>query len=192
MKIAWSKRTFAVAVATLAAVVGSAAMALAKPAPPPPPPAPDRVEIQAKVNEAICAAGAVQCNDEGSGHGHEAASDANHNPVQIVALVTRNGAPVTGLAATSFFLNNHVLVPGGPVALLCPHGGTGCGGGAHNLFQAHPDGTYVLFAHPGPVAVNWRAGSAFATLQVVLPGGLQAHTLVRIEIPARPAIPTAP
>jgi hypothetical protein len=145
----------------------------------------DRLEIQAKVHESVCAAGNIQCSDDGSGHTYDAASAANHNPVMLVVLVTRNGRPVTGLPSTSFFLNNNVLVAGGPVAVLCPGGGTGCGGGAGNLFRGFDDGTYMMFAHPGPAGVNWRAGSAFATVQVAS-GTQQAHTLVRIDIPPAP------
>ena len=151
----------------------------------------DRLEIQADVHESVCASGNIQCSDDGSGHTNDAASAANHNPVMIVVAVTRNGLPVTGLPATSFFLNNNILVAGGPVALLCPNGGTGCASGAGNLFRGFDDGTYMMFAHPGPVGVNWRAGSAFATMQVVS-GSQQARTLIRIDIPAAPPTPPAP
>src|SRR6185436_8803896 len=68
----------------------------------------DDLKVTADADEAFCASGAIQCNDEGSGHSHQAATSANHNPVTVVALVTRDGVAVTGLTAANFFLASHV------------------------------------------------------------------------------------
>jgi len=146
----------------------------------------DDLVLTVETDEAACASGSIQCNDEGSGHSHQAASAANHNPVMLVALVTRNGLPVTGLTASNFFFAHHFGPAGGPSVLLCPAGGTGCGGGADNLFKAAPNGTYIMFAHPGGVGVNWRAGSYFPTLQVILPDSSEARVLARMDIPPAP------
>jgi hypothetical protein len=147
----------------------------------------DRVEVEVGVNVIACESGGVQCSDDGSGHVmFEGANDSNHNPVMIVALVTINGEPVTGLTQDNFFIQSGTVPAGGTSLEFCPNGGTGCGGPPESLFNGDHNGHYMMFAHPGPLGENWSAGTYFSTLQVVLPDGQQVRRLIRIDIPAAP------
>ena len=142
-----------------------------------------RLEVQVAVNEEACASGSVQCGDGATGHTFVAASDANHNPVIIAALVTLNGAPVAGLPASAFDFSNVFVPAGGGAIVLCPAGGTGCA--STSLFQDAGDGTYQLWAHRSPSG-NWKAGSYFGRLTVTDASGRQGSALVAVVIPAGP------
>jgi hypothetical protein len=141
----------------------------------------NRLEVEAEVNEAACASVPVQCGDGTTGHTFAPASSANHNPVEIVVLVTLNGVPVPGLAATAFDFSNRFVPAGGPGAVLCPAGGSGCASPS-NLFQDGTDGTYAMWAHPAP-AGNWKSGAYHGRISVTGPGGVRGSTLIELNIP---------
>lgn len=141
----------------------------------------NRLGVMAEVNEAACAAGAVQCGNGATGHTFTAASSTNHNPVAIVVLVALNGVPVTGLAASAFDFSDGIVPAGGPGVALCPAGGTGCASPG-DLFQDAGNGMYVLWAHPAP-AGNWKAGSYYARITVTAPAGVRGSALVEITVP---------
>ena len=137
----------------------------------------DRLDVTAEVDEGYCGTGGVQCS--GSGHTFAPASSANHNPVRIVLLVALNGAPVTGLTATSFDFAANLVPAGGPGPVLCPGGG-GCGPSSDPSDAGN--GMYVFFAHPGP-AGNWKAGAYFARFTATDSAGHKGSVLVEINIP---------
>ena len=97
-------------------------------------------------------------------------SSANHNPVAVAVLVTRNGAPRPGLKSSAFDFSNKFVPAGGPSAVRCPAGGAGCASPG-DLFQDGGDGTYVIYVHPGPAGANWKAGSYHARVTVTDPAG---------------------
>ena len=136
-----------------------------------------RLDVSAEVDEGICASGAIQCG--GSGHTFAPASPTNHNPVRIVLLVSSNGAPVTGLAPSSFDFAGG-LVPArafGPA--LCPSGDSGCG--PESSPSDAGNGMYVFFAHP--ISGNWHAGAYYARFLVTDSAGHKGNALVEINIP---------
>jgi hypothetical protein len=141
----------------------------------------NRLEVEAEVNEAACASVPVQCGDGTTGHTFAPASSANHNPVEIVVLVTLNGVPVPGLAASAFDFSNRFVPAGGPGAVLCPAGGSGCASPS-NLFQDGTDGTYALWAHPAPPG-NWKSGAYHGRIAVTGPGGVRGSALIELNIP---------
>lgn len=141
----------------------------------------NRLEVEAEVNEAVCASVPVQCGDGTTGHTFAPASSANHNPVSIVVLVTLNGVPVPGLAASAFDFSNRFVPAGGPGAVLCPAGGSGCASPS-NLFQDGGDGTYALWAHPAPPG-NWKSGAYYGRITVTGAGGVRGSTLIELNIP---------
>jgi hypothetical protein len=138
----------------------------------------NRLEVSAQVDEGYCGTGGVQCG--GSGHTFAPASSGNHNPVRIVLLVTLNGAPVTGLTATSFDFSDGLVPAGGPGPVLCPAGGSGCG--TDSAPSGAGNGMYVFFAHPGP-AGDWKAGAYFARFTATDSGGNKGSVLIEIDIP---------
>lgn len=141
----------------------------------------DRLELSVLVDEAVCASVPIQCGDGTTGHSFNAASSSNHNPVRIAALVTLNGSPVTGLSAADFSFSNPFVPAGGPGAVLCPLGGTGCAAPG-SLFQASGP-MYQMYLHPFPVGSNWKAGAYFARLAVNDGMGHTSEALVKITIP---------
>jgi hypothetical protein len=141
----------------------------------------NRLEVEAEVNEAACASVPVQCGDGTTGHTFAPASASNHNPVEIVVLVTLNGVPVSGLAAPAFDFSNRFVPAGGPGAVLCPAGGSGCASPS-NLFQDGGDGTYALWAHPAPPG-NWKSGAYHGRITVTGAGGVRGSTLFELNIP---------
>ena len=138
----------------------------------------DRLEVRAEVDEGYCGTGGVQCG--GAGHTFAAASSANHNPVRIVLLVTLNGAPVTGLTATSFDFAANLVPAGGPGPTLCPGGGSGCG--SSSAPSDAGNGMYVFFAHPAPTG-NWKAGAYYARFTVTDASARKGSALVELNIP---------
>jgi hypothetical protein len=141
----------------------------------------NRLEVEAEVNDAACASVPVQCGDGTTGHTFAPASSANHNPVEIVVLVTLNGVPVPGLAASAFDFSNRFVPAGGPGAVLCPAGGSGCASPS-NLFQDGTDGTYALWAHPAPPG-NWKSGAYHGRITVTGPGGVRGSALIELNVP---------
>jgi hypothetical protein len=137
-----------------------------------------RLDVSAEIDEGYCATGGVQCG--GNGHTFAAASSSNHNPVRIVLLVASNGAPVTGLPATSFDFSDGLVPAGGPEPVLCPGGGSGCGPSSSPSDAGN--GMYVFFAHPGP-AGNWKAGAYYARFTVTDSAGDKGSALLEINIP---------
>ncbi len=141
----------------------------------------NRLQVEAEVNEGACASVPVQCGNGTTGHTFDPASSANHNPIAIVVLVTLNGVPVPGLAASAFDFSNRFVPAGGPGVILCPAGGAGCASPS-NLFQDGTDGTYALWAHPAPSG-NWKAGAYYGRITVTGAGGVRGSALVEINIP---------
>jgi hypothetical protein len=140
----------------------------------------NRVEVMTDVDEAACASGSVQCDNGTTGHGFDAASSANHNPVKIAVLVTLNGAPVSGLPSSAFDYSQKIVPAGGPLSVLCPAGGSGCA--SSSLFQNGGDGTYLLWAHPSPANRNWASGAYSGRIKVSMAEG-EGTTLVTFTIP---------
>lgn len=138
--------------------------------------------VQAQVDEATCASVPVQCGDGGTGHTFAPAASSNHNPVAVAVLVTRNGAPRPGLKSSAFDFSNKFVPAGGPSAVRCPAGGAGCASPG-DLFQDGGDGTYVIYVHPVPAGVNWKAGSYHARVTVTDPAGRKGSALVKITVP---------
>lgn len=141
----------------------------------------NRLEVTAEVNEAVCASVPVQCGNGTTGHSFAPASSSNHNPVSITLLVTLNGAPVSGLAATAFDFSDGIVPAGGPGITPCPAGGSGCASPG-NLFQDAGNGMYVMWVHPAPSG-NWKAGSYYARITVTDTGGRRGSALVEITVP---------
>jgi len=140
----------------------------------------NHLAVDSEVNEAACAAGAVQCGDGTTGHTFAVASSANHNPVSITLLVTLNGTPIGGLPAAAFDFSDGIVPAGGPGISRCPAGGSGCASPG-NLFQDAGNGLYVIWVHPTP-AGNWKAGSYYSRITVTMPNGARASTLVEITV----------
>jgi hypothetical protein len=136
-----------------------------------------RLDVSSKVDERVCASGAVQCG--GSGHTFAPASSTNHNPVRIVLLVSSNGAPVAGLAPSSFDFTDGLVPAGAFAAVLCPGGGSGCGPASAPSDAG--SGMYVFFAHP--VSGNWHAGAYYGRFVVTDSAGHKGSVLVEINIP---------
>ena len=135
--------------------------------------------VSAEVDTAACAGVSVQCGDGGTGHTFAPAGPANHNPVVVAVLVTRGGAPRAGLASAAFDVANSFVPAGGPGLTRCPAGGTGC---APPSFQDGGDGTYLLWIHPAPAGVNWKAGSYFVRITVTDPAGRKGSALVKVTV----------
>ena len=140
-----------------------------------------RLDVQASVDESACGAAPVQCGDGGSGHTFLPAASSNHNPVAVAVLVTRNGKPRPGLGSAAFDWSNRFVPAGGPGAVRCPAGGTGCA--STFLFQDGGDGTYLFWVHPGPAGATWKAGRYFGRVTVTDPGGRKGSALVTITVP---------
>jgi hypothetical protein len=142
----------------------------------------NRLEVTAEVNEAACASVPVQCGNGTTGHTFAAASSANHNPVSITVLVTRFGAPVAGLASSAFDFSDGIVPAGGPGITLCPGGGSGCASPS-DLFHDAGNGLYLLWAHPAPAGINWKAGSYYARITVTDKAGRRGSALIEITVP---------
>ena len=136
-----------------------------------------RLDVSAEVDEGVCASGAVQCG--GSGHTFAPASPTNHNPVRIVLLVSSNGAPVAGLAPSSFDFADGLVPAGAFAPALCPGGGSGCGPESSPADAGN--GMYLFFAHP--VSGNWHAGAYYARFVVTDSAGRKGSVLLEINIP---------
>jgi hypothetical protein len=138
------------------------------------------LEVRVGVDEDTCAvAGSRPC--QGWGHSFDAASSGNHNPVKVVALVTKDGLPVRDLVPSDFHLGTHSLPAGSASMAVCPDGGRGCD------FSADAgevrDGFYKFYVHPAPVDTNWATGTYFAVLTVTDTEGATGKALVEVEIP---------
>jgi hypothetical protein len=138
--------------------------------------------VQAQVDEAACASAPVQCGNGATGHTFAPAASANHNPVAIAVLVTRNGAPRAGLGSGAFNFSNQFVPAGGAGLTRCPAGGSGCASPG-NLFQDGGDGTYLIWVHPQPAGSNWKTGSYHSRITVTDPAGRKGSALVEMTVP---------
>jgi hypothetical protein len=141
-----------------------------------------RLDVEAEVNEAACASVPVQCGDPATGHTFVPAASTNHNPVAVAVLVTRNGAPRSGLTSTAFDFSNQFVPAGGAGLTRCPAGGSGCAAPG-SLFQDGGDGVYEFWVHPQPAGSNWKSGSYYSRVTVTDPGGRKGSALIEITVP---------
>jgi len=130
-----------------------------------------RLNLATGVDTAYCATGGSQCGIGGSGHTFEIASPANHNPVRVVVLPLLNGVPVVGLGDADIVFTN-VFTPASAAAAV-EYNPDDCG----SCFQAQ-NGVYAFYVHPPGTDALWFAGTYFATITVVTPGGVSSTTLV--------------
>lgn len=142
----------------------------------------NRLEVTAEVNESACASVPVQCGNGTTGHTFAAASSTNHNPVSITVLVTRFGTPVAGLPSSGFDFSDGIVPAGGPGITLCPGGGSGCASPS-DLFHDVGNGLYLLWAHPEPAGINWKAGSYYARITVTDRAARRGSALIEITVP---------
>jgi hypothetical protein len=136
------------------------------------------LEVSAQIEEGYCATGGVQCG--AAGDTFTAASSANHNPVRVVLLVTESGAPVTGLASTSFDFADGIVPAGGSALAVCVTGDPSCGPSS-SLSDAG-NGLYVAFLRKATTG-DWKAGSYFGRFTVTDAAGHKGSVLVRVTIP---------
>ena len=136
------------------------------------------LEVSAQVEEGYCGTVGVQCSAPGDTFAP--ASSANSNPVRVVLLVAQNGAPVTGLAATSFDFADGIVPAGGSATAVCTAGDPTCGPSS-SLSDAG-SGLYVAFLRK-VTAGNWKAGSYFGRFTVTDASGHKGSVLIRLTIP---------
>jgi hypothetical protein len=136
------------------------------------------LEVSAQVEEGYCGTGGVQCGAPGDTFAP--ASSANSNPVRVVLLVAQNGAPVTGLAASSFDFADGIVPAGGSAVAVCTAGDPTCGPSS-SLSDAG-SGLYVAFLRKA-TAGNWKAGSYFGRFTVTDAAGHKGSVLIRLTIP---------
>lgn len=137
------------------------------------------LEVEAKVDTAVCATGATQC-----AYGTLApASSNNANPIRMFVFVkSPRKAPVGLLNLTSdmFLFDNPFTPGGGPEAVKCD---TNC---TSAWFSEGGNGLYSIFLRPAPAdpQMNWKAGMYAATIYVYDGEAGVGRILVTWVIPA--------
>jgi len=144
----------------------------------------DVVEVEIMTWENACGFGfpsACITDDFPEGHGYQAASSANHNPLPIVFHVTRNGEAVDGLVAQDVDIRFPTGV--GPAIQRCDDGTGSCGPFYSDTLLPGTFGIYVIWVHPVEIAGNWNAGNIGFAVRVEVEPGVAGYGFGEINIP---------
>ena len=122
------------------------------------------VEVITNVNQ--CGYGDAHCTDFGFVNPRR----GNDSPVRLIALVSRNGEPVTGLVFENFAFYSGFVGPGGSLVQFCTddhQGDATCDGDHYDFFAeaAGGRGVYGMWLRPYNFRV-WEDGLYAGTLTV--------------------------